>query len=162
MVSDAAPESEKQPNARQQSASLDRLAWHHAPSTKELRPSTSAPVSVGVCSSVVIILAPSFAIKDLVVAVVRQSLTRSAVIADGLFFNLHYLAALTRRLADSIAKDRRTAVIRKSPITAMEMKLPALNVLFSPKRLVCAARRPSRTSNAGLRMCVVGRFAEGN
>lgn len=130
MVSDAAPESEKQPNARRQSASLGHLALHHAPSTKALRPSTSALVSVGVCSSVVIILAPSFAIRDLVVAAVKQSLTSLAVIADGPSFNLHYLAALTRLHADSIAKDRRTAVIRKFPTTAMEMKLLVLNVLF--------------------------------
>lgn len=130
MVSDAAPESEKQPNVRRRSASLGHLALHHAPSTKALRLSTSALVSAGGYSSVVIILAPSFAIRDLVVAVVKQSLTRLAVIADGLSFNLHYLAALTPLHADSIAKDRRTAVIREFPTTAMEMKLLVLNVLF--------------------------------
>lgn len=129
VASDAALGSAKQANARRQSVSFDHLDLHHVPSTKALKPSTSAPVSVGACSNVVIILAPSFATRDLVVAVARLFSTRSVVIAGGLFFSLHYLAAPTHLRADSIAKDRRTAVIRKFSTTVTEMRPPVLNVL---------------------------------
>ena len=129
VASDAALESEGQPNARRPSANFDLLGLQHVPLTKALRPNISAPVFVGVCSSAVIIIALSFVIRDLVVAVARPFLTRLVVIADGLFFSLHYLAAPIHLRADSIARDRRIAVIRKSPTTVMAMKPLVLNVL---------------------------------
>ena len=129
VASDAATESERQPNARRQSAGFDRSDLAHVPSMKALRPNISAPVSVGVCSSVAIILAPSSVIGDLAAAVPKLFLTRSVVTADLLSFSLRYHAALIRHHADLNAEDLRTAVIHGSPITVMETKHLVRNVL---------------------------------